>query len=34
MFMIAESFAAGRGRRERGLEVGGATTSATGAANH
>jgi hypothetical protein len=35
MFMVAEWFAAGPGRPERGLEVGGATTtSATGAANH
>jgi hypothetical protein len=34
-FMVAEWFAAGSGRRERGLEVGGATTtSATGAASH
>ena len=35
MFMVAEWFAAGSGRRERGLDAGGATTtSATGAANH
>jgi len=35
MFMVAEWFAVGNGRRERGLDVGGATTtSATGAANH
>jgi hypothetical protein len=35
MFMVAEWVAAGSGRRERGLDVGGATTtSATDGANH
>ena len=35
MFMVAGRLAVGSGRPERGLDVGGATTtSATGAANH